>query len=362
VPDVVVERDIGSPPPYIDDLMEHVRGELTSPDLHRRYRLRPAQTRLLTGVSGSGKSLSILGVWRRLYELMSEVTGTPIDRLPPRVLRLRMAQVLDKWLGESDKRLDRFFQEVEQLADEPFVAPDGTEWHLPVLAVGEEIEALARARGDGDPIYDRIQTTGLERLDSTCQKFKNRLVIFLFTTNVPHLVDPAFLRRAGGTIERFGRLDRRSFQAVLSKHIRGLPFRADYGEPDQAERRAVRTTTDWLFSPNGHDAGQVALTYVGSSTPVLKYRRDFLTGALVDSAVQQATSQACRATRSGCDAPGLTTEQLIASIDAQVRGIVEQLSAANLHNYLTLPDGVRVGDVRRFRTPSLAPYELEHVA
>ena len=362
VPDVIVERDIGSPPGYIDELVEHLRGEMLTPDLHRRYRMRPAQTKLLTGVSGSGKTLSIMGVWRRMYDLMSEVTGVPIEELPPRVLRLRMPQVLNKWLGESDKRLNRFFEEIEQLAAEPFVAPDGKKWYLPVLAIAEEIDALARARGEGDPIYDRIMTTGLERLDATCQKFKDQLVVFLFTSNVPHLVDPAFLRRAGGTIERFGRLDKRGFQAVLAKHIRELPFQEQYGAQDHAEQRAVRSVTDWLFSRNGHDPGQVTVTFVGSATPVLKFRRDFLTGALVDRAVQQAAAEACRAERSGGDEPGVTSELLIGCIDAQIRGIVEQLTPANVHNYLTLPDGMRVGDLRRLRPPAVSAYELEHSA
>jgi hypothetical protein len=68
-------------------------------------------------------------------------------------------------------------------------------------------------------------------------------VIFLFTTNVPHVVDPAFLRRAGGTTERFGRLGRRAFLAVLHKHLSGLPFRGEEGA-DEAAARA------WLHSNN----------------------------------------------------------------------------------------------------------------
>ncbi len=359
VPDVKVDRDIGSPPIFIDDVLDHVRTEMNDPQVNRRYRLRRAMTKLLTGVSGSGKSLSIQAIWRRIYEVMSEVTGVPIDKLPPRVVRLRSPRVLSKWLGESDQRLDRFFDEVEQLAADKFVAPDGTEWELPVLGIGEEIDALARSRGEGDPVYDRIQTTALERLDVNCQKFKDYLVIFLFTTNVPHLVDPAFLRRAGGTIERFDRLERRAFPAVLLKHLHDLPFHEDCGRGEQAERRVTRDVTDWLYSLNGHDSGQVALTFVGSATPVLKYRRDFLTGALVDRAVQQAAAEACRAERLGCDQPGINSELVIAAFNTQIRSIVDQLTRENAGNYLTLPDAVRVNEVHRIEQPSVMPFELE---
>jgi ATP-dependent 26S proteasome regulatory subunit len=361
-PDVVVERDIGAPPAFLDETTEHVRMEMLTPQIGRRYRLRQSVMKLLTGVSGSGKTLCVQAIWRRMYEVMSGVTGVPIEELPPRVLRLRMAQVLSKWLGESDKQLDRFFDEIDQLADRPFVAPDGKEYVLPLLVIGEECDGLAHSRGD-EAVYDRIQTTLYQRLDTTSQKVKNKLVVFLFTTNVPHLVDPAFLRRAGGTIERFGRLNKKSFTAVLTKHLRDLPFWCDAGQ-DQADarRRAVQDVAAWLYSPNGSDRGQTELTFVGSATPVVKYRRDFLTGALVDRTVQQAAAEACRAERRGTDRPGLTTALLLRALDEQVRNIVEQLHRDNAANYLTLPDGARVGTVRRLEPTAVLPLELERAS
>jgi hypothetical protein len=359
VPEVEIDRDIANPPAYIAEIEEHIESEMTTPQLNRQYRLRRAVSKLLAGVSGSGKSLSINAVWRRMYVIMSEVTGIPINELPPRVMRLRAPDVLSKWLGDSDKLLDRFFDEVEQLAAEKFNAPDGTEWELPVLVIGEEIEGLARQRGEGDQVYDRIQTTVLERLDLNCQKLKDRLVCFLFTSNLPQLVDCAFLRRAGGTIERFGRLSRREFPLVLMKHVNSLPFRSDYGCGEQAERRAAQVVTDWLFNSTNHDPGQVALTYVGSSTPVIKYRRDFLTAALVDTAVQQAARQARSEQRLGTDRPGLTAEHLIDAFHVQIAGVINQLSRENVANYVTLPDGTRVADVRRIQQPAVQPFELE---
>jgi hypothetical protein len=143
------------------------------------------------------------------------------------------------------------------------------------------------------------------------------------------------------------------------KHVNGLPFRSDYGPGEQAERRAVRAVTDWLFNSNGYDPGQVSLTYVGSSTPVIKYRRDFLTGAIVDCAVQRAAREARRRHQLGIDPPGLTSELLIESFGEQITGVVNQLSRDNAVNYLTLPDGARVGDVRRIEQPTVQPFELE---
>jgi ATP-dependent 26S proteasome regulatory subunit len=361
VPDVSVERDIGNPPEYIDELTEHIRTEMLQPELSRRYHLRRARTKLLTGVSGTGKTFSVYGFWRRMYEVISDVTGVPIEQLPPRILWMRMADIMSKWYGESEQRLSRYFNEVEQLASEKFVCPDGREVELPVLAIVEECDALARSRGSGEPITERVMTTALDRLDANSPRVKDKLIVYILTSNVPHMVDPAFLRRAGGTTEKFGRLGRRAFRAVLEKHLCGLPFRAAYGSQKQAERRVLSDVADWLYSRNGHDEGQVSLSYVGSTESDVRYRRDLLTAALVDRAVQQAATEACHAERLGTDEPGLSAEQLIESFDRQVRSVVEQLTRDNAHNYLDIQDGVRVADVRRLARRTVHALELERV-
>src|ERR1043166_84457 len=73
VPNVIVERHIACPPAYIKELENHIRTEMTNPELRRRYGLPRCAMRMLCGISGGGKTLSILGFWRRMYEVMSEV-------------------------------------------------------------------------------------------------------------------------------------------------------------------------------------------------------------------------------------------------------------------------------------------------
>jgi hypothetical protein len=50
---------------------------------------------------------------------------------------------------------------------------------------------------------------------------------------------------------------------------------------------------------------------------------------------------------------------LIDCLQRQIRSIVEQLNLYNIHNYVTIPDGARVGTVRRLDQPTVLPYELE---
>ena len=331
VPDVRVDRDIGSPPRIIGHVALHIREEMTRPELRRKFRLRPCITRLLCGVSGTGKTLAIQAIHRLMYEIMSEITETPVPELPARVFRMRSSQMLSMWFGESDKNIDRLFDEVEQLADEKF-----KEHVLPVMVVLEEADGLGRARG-GDNIYDRIMTVILQRLDPNREGLANKLVIFLSTTNTAEVVDPAFLRRIGGAVETFGRLDPKGFADIMAKHLSGLPTK---------EKSLLRKVCEHLFE-NG-DNGVVELTYQGHADPVIKYRRDFLTGALIDRAVQQAAEAAWHESLAEDKSnAGITAEALSRAIEDQVRSVAHQLHPDNVHNYTDLPDGVRVSRVRR---------------
>ena len=70
VPSVRAETDIGQPPRCIEEISAHVRLELTQPELRRRYRLRRCLTKLLCGPSGTGKSLTLAAIQRRIYEII----------------------------------------------------------------------------------------------------------------------------------------------------------------------------------------------------------------------------------------------------------------------------------------------------
>ncbi|MCX5676341.1 MAG: ATP-binding protein [Planctomycetota bacterium] len=356
-PDVRVDRDVGSPPQFIRAIDQHVRIQMLRPDLAARWRLPMCRFFLLEGVSGTGKTLSVQAVWNMMYETISEITGIPVSELPFCVVRLSNAKFLSKWFGESDQNADRFFEEILQLADRVVIGRDGKPYHLPILAVLEECDGIARARGE-DSIYDRVMTTILQRLDKARPELRSRLLIFVGTTNVVGQVDAAFVRRIGGRMERFGHLTRRGFTQVLAKRLRELPLACGNGDdPEQTRKRIVSDMAAWLFSPNGSDPGQVEITLAGSAEKIVKHRRDFLTGALIDRAVEEACGDACiREFDEGQQA--LDSETLMLSLDTQVRMVANQITPHNITQYLVVPDSVRVAAVRRMEQPAVLPMEL----
>lgn len=356
-PDVDLERDLGNAHPVIRELAAHVETEMTEPERARSYGLGRSRATLLVGAPGTGKSYSIKALWRLVYEVMSRVTGVPIEALPPRVLRLSGSNVLSHWLGASDKNIAALLDAALSLADEKLVGPDGREHLLPVLVIGEEIEGLARARGN-DPIYDRIQTTLLERFEISAEEWRDRLVLFLFTTNVPRLMDSAMFRRAGSKVVHLHGLDRRSFAAVLEKQLGNRRLRARLGDGSAARARLVEELTAWVFAPAA-DPGQVEIHLLGQPAPLVKHRRDFLTAALVQRAVEEASQRACLAEGAGESDPGLDRAALARALHDQVRALVEHLDPSNVAIHVELGRDVQVRAVNPLRQPALLAPELE---
>ncbi|MHC4415952.1 MAG: AAA family ATPase [Planctomycetota bacterium] len=357
--------EMGCPPAYIDRFCEHARIAMRKPEQLRRWKQPYPRFVLLEGMTGTGKTMSIYLLRWKLAELVSELTGEPIERAPVRIFRLRPSEIYVEWFGRSDRNLDRFFREVEQMAAEPFVSPaDGTVFErVPTVGIIEEADGVARARGQSDAIYDRVMTTLLERLDHTRPELRELLVFWVATTNLITHVDPAVVRRCGGTVERFGHLDRPSFVGVLSKHLEGVPLapRAGIDERAELQRRVVCDLAAWLYGGDGQDPGQIELVYANSD-PEIKYRRHFMTGALVARSVQEATDAACIEEYRSDARLGLTSERLMEAFDRQVRAMATQLSPQNVGTLIEIREGAHVSDIRRIRQPTLSPFQLRRAS
>jgi len=82
----------------------------------------------------------------------------------------------------------------------------------------------------------------------------------------------------------------------------------------------------------------------------------------VDRAVQQACADASDEEWQQGEPAFLNRERLMCALDAQVRAIVDQLTPGNCDQYLTLPDAMRVGTVRRVPQPAVMPLALERAS
>src|SRR3712207_432814 len=151
-------------------LTESVLWPLSYPDAFSRLGVQPPRGVLLYGPPGCGKTY-----------LVKAIAGTG----KANVLSVKGAELLSKWVGESERAVRELFRRAREAA--------------PTLVFLDEVDALAPIRGqatDGGTT-DRVVAALLTELDGV-EALRN--VVVIGATNRPDLVDPAMLRP--GRLER----------------------------------------------------------------------------------------------------------------------------------------------------------------
>ncbi|GAA3737847.1 AAA family ATPase [Plantactinospora mayteni] len=162
--------DVGDMAEVKEVLTESVLWPLNYPDTFARLGVQPPRGVLLYGPPGCGKTF-----------LVTALAGTGRAN----VLSVKGAELLSKWVGESERAVRELFRRAREAA--------------PTLVFLDEVDALAPVRGqatDGGTT-DRVVAALLTELDGV-EALRN--VVVVGATNRPDLVDPALLRP--GRLER----------------------------------------------------------------------------------------------------------------------------------------------------------------
>ncbi|GAA2718406.1 AAA family ATPase [Micromonospora olivasterospora] len=162
--------DVGDMAEVKETLTESVLWPLTYPDTFARLGVRPPRGVLLYGPPGCGKTY-----------LVTALAGSGRAN----VLSVKGAELLSKWVGESERAVRELFRRAREAA--------------PTLVFLDEVDALAPVRGQASDggTTDRVVAALLTELDGV-ETLRN--VVVVGATNRPDLVDPALLRP--GRLER----------------------------------------------------------------------------------------------------------------------------------------------------------------
>ena len=207
-PDKVRFRDVGG----LDDLKNAIEKKIIlpfkKPTLFQRFKKRVGGGILMYGPPGCGKTL------------LARATAGECDAA---FFNIAIADVLDMYVGESERKLATLFAEARRRA--------------PAVLFFDEVEALGGKRqGSHDSVTAKLVSTFLSEMDGFAQN--NHGVLILAATNVPWSVDPAFRRP--------GRFDRVLF----------VP------PPDQAARAAILT----LLIQDRPTTGDLDIDYLSKHT------------------------------------------------------------------------------------------------
>jgi transitional endoplasmic reticulum ATPase len=198
--------DVGDMVDVKQSLTETVLWPLRYPDSFARLGIAPPRGVLLYGPPGCGKTF-----------LVRALAGT--GRV--NVLSVKGAELMDKWVGESERAVRELFTRARQAS--------------PTLVFLDEVDALAPRRGGSSDsgVADRVVAALLTELDGV-QPMRN--VVVLGATNRPELVDPALLRP--GRLERLVYVrppDAAARTEILRSSARNTPLGEDVDLAELAE-------------------------------------------------------------------------------------------------------------------------------
>ncbi len=183
------------------ELKNSIINPLKSSELKYAYGIKPARGILLFGPPGTGKTL--------LMNALAKELDYPL-------LYVKTSEMLGRMYGESpEKNISRLFQYARKKA--------------PVILFFDEIDMIAKRRDlpGVEEFTTRMLNTLLQELDGIKDE---KPIVFVASTNVPHLLDPALLRP--GRIDKIiymrpPNLEER--KKILKYYLRRLPHdKIDY--------------------------------------------------------------------------------------------------------------------------------------
>lgn len=290
---------IGGQDEAVRAIRDSIELPLLHPDLFRRFKHAVPKGFLLYGPPGCGKTLLGKATAHNLRLQMREVTG--VDR-PEFFLSVKGPEILNMWVGESERQVRDLFAQCREKA---------AEGHLAFLFIDEAESVLGTrhaSRGGSNILSTLVpmfctEMDGLEALHN---------VVVILASNRADLIDPAILRP--GRIDRKIRV-RRPDEAA-GKTIYGIYLTDDLplAEPREALIEAVNTAHFAKSETNRF----LEVSYRSGRREHL-FRGDLASGAIIAAIVERAKSYAIKRSIDLKTESPITRQDLLSALETEYR-------------------------------------------
>lgn len=226
-------NDVGGLDDAKDKLRELVELPLMRPDLFAKAGIKPSKGVLLSGISGTGKTLLAKAVANEANANFISVKGP---------------ELISKWVGDSEKHVREIFKKARQVA--------------PAIIFFDEFDSISKMRGSslgdsGDRVVNQLLTEldGIEELEK---------VVVIAATNRRDLVDSALLRpgRIDAIVE-LGIPDKKTREEIFKVHTKNMPLNGDVKVLDYVERTEGWTGADIEAVARNAGVGAIKRIYLG---------------------------------------------------------------------------------------------------
>ncbi|WP_420175002.1 proteasome ATPase [Luteococcus sp. OSA5] len=271
VPDVSY-ADIGGLGAQIEQIRDAVELPFLHRDAYRRYQLTPPKGILLYGPPGCGKTM--------IAKAVANSLGSGADgRGGSCFLNIKGPELLNKYVGESERQVRAIFERARELASEG----------RPVIVFFDEMDSLFRTRGSG--VSSDVENTIVPQLLSEIDGVEGiDNVIVIGASNREDMIDPAILRP--GRLDVKIKLERPTREGAAEIFAKYLTEQTPLHPEVAGVHELIELACEQIYAHTDQNRF-LEVTYASEAKEVLWFG-DFASGAMIRNIVDRAKKSAIK--------------------------------------------------------------------